>query len=904
MTHLTNTLRYLLLISTFSAITCHARDGDIDRTFADQGWISEFVASPGHKPAIAIEPDGHIVVVTAAAATAPSINGHALQTDQILLFRFDKKGIRDTLFGENGIVRLPYRAQSDDRLALLILPNQKIIVGGFVGNEPGAHVLRLHASGALDASFGVNGLVTLDKVNGGHLGDIAVQPDGKLLVSYMNPNTYFARLERDGQLDINFGNNGLVNLTTSVHSNDRVKKILVLGNHHIVIVGDMYQPDGNNSFDFGVWKLMRDGSFDTTFADIGYRRYSVEGRIERAGSALIDAHGRIVIAGGSSLPDNHDERFALLRVLPNGNADTSFGSNGILYNEFSVGTRFYSVIDAFQPNGKFLTMGLTFIMDGLGNNYGMLLHRYNDDGTLDTDFANAGTAIYDYSSKQDLPQAMALTPHGDAIIVGFQESAVTNYPGELATVYLQDLLVTQVAVNDHDNDGHGNDWAVTPQAPSAKNKLQKIAPNTYTVAGLGEGVRVPAQGTNVRFDVNASGQWTEDARYVTNGDVLNLRRVDQNLAGELTVGGLLAINNWQLTLGNTQKFNVAVNTPPAISSGQAFAVDESDIFAVTVGKIIVTDVDGDALNFSLSGVNSDNFLVENDGTLKSKGPIDYEQTNSYTLTVVASDRVSNSTPENVHITVVNKPEINAGNEVVPGAGIGGGALHYLWFLLLLSAGAARQIGRSKARKKHAQLLSKKITGNVKKRFSFLALTLASVTLVTEANESDESTFKTFRGSESPISAGLGAGSDRTLTVNMQWNGDKQWGFYLGLVHKEAKDNCEHNAATYNKQQLPHCSSPLSSSDPELTFITDGYQFGGTWKFNEQWMVGGGFQQEIGKWKASDHNNLTIEQQALLNEPKEKSVGAFLFTEYRFHAHFGAQLQWNNIEPTLSVQIYF
>jgi len=78
--------------------------------------------------------------------------------------------------------------------------------------------VKLTANGAVDTSFGTNGLVTLDIGTGNDSPRTAiVQPDGKIVVSGHTSNagvvtTLLFRLLPDGQFDSGFGRDGVVNI--------------------------------------------------------------------------------------------------------------------------------------------------------------------------------------------------------------------------------------------------------------------------------------------------------------------------------------------------------------------------------------------------------------------------------------------------------------------------------------------------------------------------------------------------------------------------------------------------------------------------------------------------------------------------------------------------------------------
>ncbi|MBC6400968.1 MAG: cadherin repeat domain-containing protein [Ekhidna sp.] len=96
------------------------------------------------------------------------------------------------------------------------------------------------------------------------------------------------------------------------------------------------------------------------------------------------------------------------------------------------------------------------------------------------------------------------------------------------------------------------------------------------------------------------------------------------------------------------------NTAPAISD-QTFSVAEDAANGTAVGTVKATDADKDDLTFSItSGNMGDVFAIEGTtGKLATAGALDYETTQSYTLTVSVSDgELSNKANITVNVTDV------------------------------------------------------------------------------------------------------------------------------------------------------------------------------------------------------------------------------------------------------------
>jgi len=127
------------------------------------------------------------------------------------------------------------------------------------------------------------------------------------------------------------------------------------------------------------------------------------------GAVAVQSDGKIVVAGG--IPG--DTGFtvpAVLRFLPNGGPDKTFGANGtvVLPNRFGS-----YVTAAIQPDGKILA-ATNGGVDGE-------LDRFTSAGKLDSSFGSQGTVIFKFSSLCGL----ALQPDG-RILTGVQSFIVVG----------------------------------------------------------------------------------------------------------------------------------------------------------------------------------------------------------------------------------------------------------------------------------------------------------------------------------------------------------------------------------------------------------------------------------------------------------------------------------------------
>lgn len=293
----------------------YLRNGSLDPSFGDGGYVESTSAYAVSADAVALQPDGKIVV--AGSSSPPDANGGS----EFMLARYNPDGSLDPSFGTNGITNTafpepatPWSAGAD---ALAILPDGKIVAAGTSGWEDGCilpprmfALARYTPDGTLDPTFGDGGLVQTEF--DGPLAGIAVQPDGKIWATGTaldgtacdggGPGSAaiaIARYEPDGSLDPSFGK-----VTTFLDGTDVVGGPPVLQAGKILVTG---QSAVDNSlvvarYQAGVLQLAR------------IRRVT-----GTPTAVLAQRDGKILVAVSS----------AVVRLLPNGRLDTSFGNGGI-----------------------------------------------------------------------------------------------------------------------------------------------------------------------------------------------------------------------------------------------------------------------------------------------------------------------------------------------------------------------------------------------------------------------------------------------------------------------------------------------------------------------------------------------------------------------------------------------
>lgn len=149
---------------------------------------------------------------------------------------------------------------------------------------------------------------------------------------------------------------------------------------------------------------------------------SLHAKPDSATAVVIDAHGRILVAGETGGAFEARTRdFALVRYLPDGTLDPSFGTDGIVTTDF--GGRGDSATDVFlQPDGRIVAVGTAVVGRRLGGWQcvdAVAIARYLEDGSPDPSFGSGGrqTALRSHVFCGVRPSAAAPTADGGLVVV-------------------------------------------------------------------------------------------------------------------------------------------------------------------------------------------------------------------------------------------------------------------------------------------------------------------------------------------------------------------------------------------------------------------------------------------------------------------------------------------------------
>lgn len=347
-------------------------DGSPDLEFGEGGVVlTDFAAGQDEAHAIAVQPDGKIVVAGIAVVGRTS---NDLFNRDFAVARYRADGELDPTFGTGGKVTTDFHGNTDRAFALALQADGSIVLAGDVAVPD--------AAGVFAADFGV------------------------------------ARYDAAGSLDPSFGGTGKV--TTDIGGAvDTAQAIAIAGDGAIVVAGDLTLSGASSLDHTGVARYLDDGALDGSF---GAGAGKVVLRNVRVGAALALVSDGAVLLGGHAVAGG-TLQFALLRLDTTGAADGAFGSAGLVTTAFTAQNDFGRAL-AVQPDGAIVLAGQS-ANSGSGD---FAVARYTPDGALDPSFDADGMMTIDFFGGIDGADHVAVQPDGLIVLGGAaRNGSVTGY---------------------------------------------------------------------------------------------------------------------------------------------------------------------------------------------------------------------------------------------------------------------------------------------------------------------------------------------------------------------------------------------------------------------------------------------------------------------------------------------
>jgi uncharacterized delta-60 repeat protein/gliding motility-associated-like protein len=343
-----------------------AQDGTVDSTFGTNGTLTIPSGNSDYFKAVAIQPDGKIVLGGSTTNSAPP--------RKFYITRRNSDGTMDASF--NGGVPNIFTERTDTNIvmSLALQADGSILYGGNTGGNPIlVTVGKLDATGIKSNGFPTSSyyVPTTDNMLAGLAYD---KINNKIVLGGYNSSTMVAfKFLTTGAKDVTFGSNGqeAITLTPAVQ---KTGAVVAMPDGSTLLAG-LSSNAGVNVYT--VVKLKSNGSPDASFGTQTPLNgiAQVPGATGNPYAMALQSDGKILMAGNSS------NALVLLRLNSNGTRDNLFHSTSFVY-PFSNTTATSIFI---QPDKKIVVSGNA----NSTSSYGLVM-RFEENGDRDSTFGING----------------------------------------------------------------------------------------------------------------------------------------------------------------------------------------------------------------------------------------------------------------------------------------------------------------------------------------------------------------------------------------------------------------------------------------------------------------------------------------------------------------------------------
>lgn len=283
-----------------SFVVRYTPTGDLDQTFANNG-----IFKLDHS-------DSHIAKMIVLSNGSVLLAGNSYGTGTVS--KINSNGVLDPNFGNGGSKFL-----SDGNFTFILwdailLTDNTILCVGYDGNDMDNMKLaycKLDLNGNFVSNFGQNGKVVMDLFTGGFpevsefLQKAIELPTGQIVIGGQTMGAMLMKINADGTLVSNFGNNGILN-----HSYPYAD-FEIQSDGKFLIGGNPIITDYNAGF--SITRLNPDGTLDNSFNGTGTFTADISPENDYLQQLKLKDNGHILVGGSSGLLSN-DSDFMLADI--------------------------------------------------------------------------------------------------------------------------------------------------------------------------------------------------------------------------------------------------------------------------------------------------------------------------------------------------------------------------------------------------------------------------------------------------------------------------------------------------------------------------------------------------------------------------------------------------------------
>lgn len=361
-----------------------------------------------------LQPDGKII------STGLNFYDYVTSIAAAGAYRHLPNGQPDSSFGDNGKLITNISNILD---AILLLDGKLMLLDG---SQQTIILHRYLSNGRIDSTFGINGIAQ-HSLPLEYLTPIAMTetPDGRVVIGfneYSNGNIDSIAVScflPNGAIDTSFGNGGITALPDLVCT-----ALEMQPDGKILLAGHKKNPDNSTGTSFILSRFNADGTLDSGFGNNGIVLYEwAQGNGNKCRAMKLQSDGKILLAGKgwNAIKSKYD--FVVMRYMSNGQADASFGDNGIVFTSISIEMEEIFSLN-LQSDGRIIAAGRSLGTNNVLSPWMWVIARYNTDGQTNLLPPNNTSATFELYPNPASGQIRIRLPEHDGPVQLFIYDAI------------------------------------------------------------------------------------------------------------------------------------------------------------------------------------------------------------------------------------------------------------------------------------------------------------------------------------------------------------------------------------------------------------------------------------------------------------------------------------------------
>lgn len=231
------------------------------------------------------------------------------------------------------------------------------------------------------------------------------------ITSFLLATSFFS-FSQNVQVDSTYALNGINKLNIVSGADDQALFSAVQPDGKVLICGPSYNPAVNETFPF-ISRYLADGSLDTTFSSTG-KQVLTNFATCAPQSVILQNDGKIILAGQDYFQSKL--RGILIRLMPNGQIDSSFNSSG--YVRTTVAFKDHFGRSVAMQDDKIILAGF---IEQSSINSDFFATRFLASGKIDSTFGTDGIFEKDFGGM-DICRGVTVQSDNKIILTGFDQN--------------------------------------------------------------------------------------------------------------------------------------------------------------------------------------------------------------------------------------------------------------------------------------------------------------------------------------------------------------------------------------------------------------------------------------------------------------------------------------------------